>query len=123
MNIDEIFGRARRLNLEELERVAAKYVREAAFKVLFSRGGVAPVTGAALCSGKKYDIYISDDLESDREEQIQVLIHELVHIWLYEEAGLVHRDQYEDEIHTVVSRLYERGSLRQRQLLEKLLVR
>ena len=121
--ITGIFKRASTLQISDLEGVAEKYVRMILFRTLFSSGGVAPLSGPALRSGKKYDIYLSDDLRDEEEEQIQVFIHELVHIWLYEECGLEHRGQYEGEIHTVISRIYERGSMRQRQLLEKFLVR
>ncbi|GEM_PF-3922612 len=119
--IAEIFKRARALHFSDLEDVAGKCVRRVSFKALFSSVGVAPLSGADLRSGKKYDIHLSGDLEENPDEQVETFIHELVHIWLLEEAKLEHRDKHEDEISRVVSILYERGDLGPRLLLEKFL--
>ncbi|MDO8591134.1 MAG: hypothetical protein Q7R65_04135 [bacterium] len=123
MDIVEIFKKSRHLSFSDLEAVAAKYVRETVFKVLFSRGGVAPLTGSALKSGKKYDIYLSDDLEDNSEEQVEVFVHELLHVWLFEECKVGHRDEYESEIRASAVKLASTYSTRLQALLDKYLVK
>lgn len=98
MKNDEIFQKAKYLTFADLEAVAAKYIRQVLFKVLFSSGGVSPIGGPSLKSGKKYDIFLSDDLEGNLNEQTEVFVHELLHIWLCDECGIKHRDEYEEEI-------------------------
>lgn len=100
MSIDEIFKKARKLGPTDLESVVAKHVRMVLLKVLFSRGGVAKLSGPALKSGKKYDIYLSDDLEDGSEEQTEVFAHELLHVWIFEECGIEHYEEHESEIST-----------------------
>ncbi|MDO8591127.1 MAG: hypothetical protein Q7R65_04100 [bacterium] len=123
MDIVEIFKKSRHLAFSDLEAVATKYVREVIFKVLFSRGGVAPIAGPALKSGKKYDIYLSDDLEDNSEEQVEVFVHELIHIWLFEECKVEHRDQYENEIRVSAVKLASTYNTRLQILLTQYLVR
>lgn len=123
MKTEAIFKKMRSLNAVDLEGVAAKYVLTVLFKVLISRGSIAPLSGPALKSGKKYDIYLSDDMEEDPAEQVEVFAHELLHIWLCHEGKLEHRDQYEDEVSAAARTLIQKYSDELQTLLGKYLIK
>ncbi len=90
----------RNVQLGDLQEVYRRWVDSVAIRPLLdSAGGVS-----WLSSSEKYQILLADFHES-REEVAEVLVHELLHVALFEVFGVNDHEPFHDDIRVAAHRL------------------